>query len=90
MAKPKPTITTHFERMIVRPKPPPPYSAGGIYRTDDLDPEAGYKVLATYVHCYKDGSREPCFMIAGPDGTILERASTLFVAVEIDGKPVGP
>lgn len=81
-------ITTHFTTMIVRVKPAP-YSGSGIFLTSDLDREAGYRVLATYMHRFPaDGSTEPAFLLAAPDGTILQRACSVMQAVEIDGEPI--
>ncbi|NIV38792.1 MAG: hypothetical protein GWN58_58065, partial [Anaerolineae bacterium] len=69
MTKRAEKLKTHFETMIVRVKPAP-YGGSGIFQISDLDREAGYRVLATYMHRFPaDGSTEPAFLLAAPDGT---------------------
>lgn len=77
-------IQTHFAELIVevidiRAFPP----RTGPFRTDDLIQGQRYRVLATAMHTYGDGSTVPIFLVQGPEGKIVERACELFKVAEI-------
>lgn len=81
MAKKKQLLKTHFEILFV--KLAQPHDARlpekiDFFRTSDLDFDATYEVLATFVHHYDDGSEIRCFMLWGPNGQIIERSVTSF------------
>lgn len=79
MAKRKELIQTHFSTLEVSPIE----GRGGIgtHRTDDLDPQKAYRVLATYMHRYDDGSTVPAFLIEGKDGQVIGRVCTQFKVI---------
>ncbi len=89
MPKNKKLIETHFDSLVVRVKPGYVGRRAAVeivFDTASLDSEAGYRVLATYMHHFQDGSSCPAWLLMGPDDEVIERVCTLFEVVEIDGR----
>jgi hypothetical protein len=76
-------IQTHFDRLTVVVDEDQ-VSGGDVYRTDDLSRSARYRVLATTVHVWDDGSTAPVFLLEAPGGRIIERACEKFKVVEAE------
>ena len=81
MAK-KREIQTHFDRLTVQIIPDT-WSGLDIFNIQDLDPDAEYRVLATFLYRFDDDSTEPAFLIEGPEGNISARACKKFRVAEL-------
>lgn len=92
MTRKKDAVQTHFKKLVVqlipREKNAFPRRGYGLHYTDDLSVVTRYLVLATYLYQYNDGSTALAFLITDEfgGGPVLERACTLFKAVEVEGQ----
>lgn len=81
MAKRKQLIQTHFDRLTVVVDEDQ-HSGSGLHDTRHLLHGVPYRVLATYMHTWGDGTSTPAFLLQDSYGRIVERACTKFKVVE--------
>jgi len=92
MTRKKDAVQAHFKKLVVQLIPQEesyaPARGYGLHRRDNISAFKRYLVLATYLHRYDDGPTALAFLITDEagGGPVLERACTLFKAVEVEGQ----
>lgn len=81
MVRKKQQINTHFECLSVEVLHVA--SGVGVFDVANFVLGKAYRVLATYLKKWDDGSATPVFLIEGPGGAIVEKACKRFAVAEV-------
>lgn len=79
--KGKQQIQTHFNKLTV--KVLLGHSGSGVFNVSAFELDVVYRVLATHIKKWDDGSSTPVFLLAGPGGAIREKACEMFRVEEV-------
>lgn len=74
-------IQTHFSKLTVKVLS---YQGGnGVFNVSCFEPGVAYRVLATYIKKWDDGSADPVFLLQGPGDRVVEKACNRFLVTEV-------
>lgn len=84
MARRKQEIQVHYSQLRVRLRDSVSPRAYGLSSREGLSGHLDYRVIATYLHRWGDGTTSPAFLVEGNAGRLLERVATIFEVVHLE------